>query len=205
MGYLLSTNSELSSLKDFTPLYSNIFEVEITSVNDEKIYEYGKFHITGFSINGAERLSLSRHPVTKKFYLDSSTPYTWLDGVSLTWRENSSLSVRKFHEDWLNMFYSRKHDHYISAEEGDAIKRYKNFLIKFPSSSPTKEGPQLKLKNVLPLSIPTLAQFSWSTQASNVTYSLEYRVEDWEWIDEKETSSEIHQKQLAAAKGIFIQ
>ena len=83
--------------------------------------------------------------------------------------------------------------------------RYNNFTIKLPSSVPYKEGPKLILKNVLPLSIPTLTNLSWSTQASNVTYTIEYKIEDWEWIDEKETLSEIHQKQLAATKGIFIQ
>lgn len=188
MGYLLSTNSELSTLKDFTPLYNNVFDVEISSIleGSEDILKYGKFHIIGVTIGGNEHISLARHPVTKKYYLDSGNPYTWLDGVSLTWREDSKLSVRKFHEDWLAMFYDRKHDHYISAEEGEVSKRYKTFTIKLPGSTPHKEGPKLILKNVLPLSIPTLTNLSWSTQASNVTYTIDYKIEDWEWVEETE-------------------
>lgn len=201
MGSLLSKNSEIQDIYlNYKPAVNNLFEVEIyeytskdytsnkeilgtasrstsdTSdpLNGETLYDYGKYHITGVTLSNEEGITLQRHKVTKKFYLDNS-PYTLFDTVSLTWREDADFKVRKFHENWLKLFYDREKDCFISSDKNMAYLKFKEIHIKFPEDT-------LVLKKVLPKNIPALNSFAWGNSPSVISYTLTYYVESWYWL-----------------------
>ena len=175
------SGKSLSSLLDFTPAITNLYEVSIIgSTDDSDFNSYAKLHATEITFNG-ERITFERNPVNKAFYLGSgvtSAPYTRTDEVVITWREDSNWTVRKYHEKWIEAFYDKKTDTFQSQENASSL--YRTFVITFPGKNYVHK---LKLTNVLPTNMGDF-HLQWTDAPSTTTHSITYKVEDFSFSEE---------------------
>ena len=174
-------NSDLSYIyKDYTPAIKNLYEIFILSEEDT-ISNLLKYHATSVSFNG-EKLNLIRHEGTKNFAF-SNSPYERTDTLTITWRETSDWSVKKFHEDWISLFYDRSKDQYISTEYGTSLEgnqRTKTFKITLPHLQKSESYDQLYFYGVLPCETGGL-DLAWSSSPSIVTHTINYYVKYWDY------------------------
>lgn len=188
-------NNNLASLLDtsnYTPALSNIYEVSIlagdsrgeASAASNRLQHFASFHATEVSING-ESISFERHPVTKTFYLGSSSisqaPYTRVDEISITWRESNDWFIKRYHEAWVGMFYDKNTDTFKSIEkEDDSFKLYRTFRITLPHADANGNHLILVVNNVLPTATGDIS-LSWSNSPSLVTHKMTYKAENIYW------------------------
>lgn len=194
----INIESNLASLIDsnnyYTPALSNIYEISIfagsTSGNSsviesavgERFQHFAKFHATDISING-ESISFERHPVTKTFYLGSSSvtssPFSRVDDINITWRESNDWFIKRYHEAWIGLFYDKDKDTFKSVTEGTG-GLYRTFKIKFPFRGEGNNSLILIAENVLPTSTGNLS-LSWGNNPSLINHNMTYKVERLYW------------------------
>lgn len=198
LGISIDSSALTSIYNDYNPAYKNLYTVYIyprsSAVEDESIASHIKFHTLNVSFNG-ESLGLTRNAVTKKFQLNANNPYTWSDTLTITWRESDTWKVKKYHEDWLKLFYDKNNDCFLSYPTASAATNalnghtvdslYRTIKITFPTSSKESNGGQgpldtIVFNDVLPSNVGDF-QFGWSSSPDIVTHSLKYFVCDWKW------------------------
>ena len=189
----INIENNLASLIDsnYTPALSNIYEIEVFNSNDivsesssgKRFQHFTKFHAIDVTING-ESISFERHPTTKTFYLGSSSmsssPYTRVDDISITWRESNDWFIKRYHEAWIGLFYDKDTDTFKSVETETAKNNlYRTFRIKLPYSY---NGNQMILvvQNVLPTNTGNLS-LRWSNNPDLVTHQMTYKAERIYW------------------------
>lgn len=181
----LNINS-ISELYDtYKPAYSNIYEIFIfnSKINNDDsldLENYIKFHAVNVSIEG-ESLELTRNEVTKQFQLNDTQAFKRVDNITIQWREEEHWKVKKYHEQWLGMFYDKEHDCYMSYSKSDRYKLYRTIKVILPHEGAfNRDCDCLCFYNVLPQNAPGLS-LSWSPSASIVTHSLNYYVTNFGW------------------------
>lgn len=181
----LVTSSELSTIyNDYSPAFDNLYTVEIfhigvpsTSRYQDDISTHIKFHAPSVQFGG-ESLSLIRNSITKKFQL-SDDEFTRVDKLSITWRESDDLRVKKYHDEWLRLFYDRENDYFLSYPYNGIDKRYlyRDIEITLPHNSGDKKEKFI-FSDVLPNTSPGLS-LSWKNNGGIISHSLDYYVTDW--------------------------
>lgn len=198
LGISIDSSDLTSIYNDYNPAYKNLYTVYIyprsNTEEDESIATHIKFHTLNVSFNG-ESLRLTRNAVTKKFQLNANNPYTWSDSLTITWRESDTWKVKKYHEDWLKLFYNKNDDCFISYPTNSSDKYrghsvdslYRSIKVVLPNSSgstdESKEMNSIVFEDVLPSNVGDF-QFGWSSSPDVVTHSLKYFVGNWHWIGE---------------------
>jgi hypothetical protein len=162
------TLTQLTTVWD--PAYQNLFSI---AIEGSDLDGYELYHAKGINILGA-KLQLKRNAVTKLFAMEK---YNRSDTVTIQWRESSTFTVRRFHQDWLKKFYDESTDHYISYDSKAAATAalMRNMTVYLQG------GYQLKLQGMTPQFVPDL-QLTWDSP-SNVEYSVTYNVTSWSWTD----------------------
>lgn len=164
--------------------FGNLYTVEIynqgttilssDSGNDtDSMSQYLKFQSPSVSFN-SESLNLERNDVTKKFQVRSSDAYAWTDELSITWREADDWRVKKYHEEWLDLFYDKSIDRYRSHTDASSEGLYRNIKIKLD------KGLLIVFYNVIPKNSGDF-NFSWSDSPNVVSHQITYYVEHWQW------------------------
>lgn len=182
----LETISNLTDVYlNYKPAYNNLYGIEIFSVDGttDVMNDYIQFHATNVTFNG-ESLNLNRNEVTKLFAVSESNTYSRTNDLSITWRENADWDVKKYHEDWIALFYDREKDQYLSADtKHPARERYRKIVITLPSSSSTDKVLKFTLEDVLPKTMGNL-NLGWGPQANIITHSMSYYPTKWSWSSE---------------------
>lgn len=176
------------AMKNWTPATDNLFEVRIVDNGSEfDIRQYAILHCSKVRFAGSG-VEFSRNKTTRKFQLESYQP---ADEVTITWRENKNLDVRRYHEEWQSLFYNREQDHFISTGAKIAADARKKLLKRFAiaiQASPSKmdytteDFPTTRvliLEDVLPPMLPDL-ELDWAN-GNAVEYSMTYKVGSWYW------------------------
>lgn len=178
---------------NFSPALKNLYTITISGGNptayplkfSEDIENIVKYHASSIQFNG-ESINLDRDDFTKKFKLKEGNSFQRADKLTIKWRENSNWAVKRFHENWLDLFYNKSGDYYVSSlGEGFASEKYRNFCINLPYQENTKESPCIWFYNVLPQDTGSF-DFAWSSSPSTVEYNISYYVEYWKWGKSKD-------------------
>lgn len=168
--------------------FSNLYKVEIfnqgedlrdTKFDTDTFNLYANFNAESVSFNG-ETLSLTRNPVTKKFQIGEDEAYKWSDQLTITYRESELWQVKKYHEEWMSLFYNRETDRYRSHDDPIKDGLYRNIVVSLPNNT------SITFYNVIPSNVGNF-NFSWGESASIITHSINYFVEYWEWTTYSET------------------
>jgi len=167
----------LANWQDFAP---NLFEVTLFGdVNTQVV----KYYCTALEFNGAG-LDLERHDLTKKFVVKE---YKFSDQISVTWREDSAWSVRRYHLDWLEQFYDIASDSYVTKPDG----KKRSMTVNFQRFDPKKKRPSLDtlittvsitFTGITPTKMPDI-KAGWDTDSSaegSSTISILYNIDNWE-------------------------
>lgn len=141
------------------------------------INDYIKYNAPGINING-ETLNLVRNSVTKKFSVDSDG-YTRADILSITWREADDFRVKRYHENWIALFYDRDRDMYLSSEDPVTDGLYRTIRVKLGNNL------AIRFDNVIPKNVAGLS-LSWKNNPGIVTHSMDYYIESWSWETDNE-------------------
>lgn len=197
LGISIDSSDLTSIYNNYNPAYKNLYTVYIyprsSTVEDESIASHIKFHTLNVSFNG-ESLGLTRNAVTKKFQLNANNPYTWSDSLTITWRESDTWKVKKYHEDWLKLFYDKKSDCFLSyptnssdtylGHSVDSLYRSIKVVLPNPVGPSDESNIGIVFDDVLPSNVGDF-QFGWSSSPDVVTHSLKYFVGNWHWLDDK--------------------
>lgn len=173
---LLNTQAQAGEVLD--EARNNLREItKWAEGSTEYMNNYLKFQSPSVSFNG-ESLNLERNFATKKFHLSNSS-YQRTNELSISWRESDDWRVKRYHENWIDLFYDRKNDYYLSHDDPYEEGLYRTITVKLGN----KQG--IRFNNVIPQTTGGL-NLSWSTSPTIVSHSISYYVEDWEWIDTEE-------------------
>lgn len=182
------TTSDISELYEYEPAVKNLYKITVMDVGQENISPstdnplnlgWAKdkatlLHAVSVSLP-SDSLQLERNSVTKKFSLGDKGGYKWSDTLTVQWRETRDWAVRKMHQRWLDCFYDKSHDCYMSASNlKEAQSRYKKFKIELPN------GDTIICDYVTPQNQWNL-DLAWGNQAGIVTYTIVYNVDYWYW------------------------
>ena len=167
---------------NYKPAYNNLYTIEIFSSDGttDTMSNYIKFHATNVTFNG-ESLNLTRNEVTKLFAVNDSNTYSRTNDLSITWRENADWEVKRYHEDWIALFYDRDNDQYLSTDNPN--DRYRKIVVTLPSSYEKTRVLKFTLEDVLPKTMGNLS-LGWGPQASIITHSMSYYPTRWYWGNE---------------------
>ena len=212
------SSSDINSVYNYDPAFDNLYTVEIETLSKsgdlskglgqdmknnilKDIHPYVKFHATNVQFNG-ESLQLERNEVTKNFQL-ADNAFTRTDTLSITWRESDRWLVKKYHDEWLKLFYDKENDHFwsypVSSKDGSVTLNnsdiYRTFVITLPGNfSKRGAGGMRGFENkvifdyVLPKSSAGL-NLGWKSNGGVVSHQMEYYVTKWS-MSEKENSPE---------------
>lgn len=179
MGTFVSAD-HITDLYNFKPAVKSLYTVEIyDSVAGDLGSVCGDknstiLHASQIALP-SDTLKLERHSVTKNFTLSDRGGYEWSNTLTITWREDSNWSVRKYHQEWLDYFYDKSWDTYLSTTESDNVNnRYKSFKITLPN------GDIVWCRDVIPQG-PWNLDLAWGNSPSIVSYSIVYTVGWWSW------------------------
>lgn len=162
--------------------FNNIYQVEIflpngsieerssNGLDTESINSYLKFHSPNVSFAG-DSLNLVRNDITKKFTIDNQS-YKRSDTLSITWREADDWKVKRYHENWIKLFYDKEKDQYQSHESNAGL--YRNIRVYLGNNK------AILFTGAIPSTVPSL-NLSWSNSPSIITHSVNYYIEDWNW------------------------
>lgn len=189
---LNSTNFSVivSNLDGLTDIYqtryafNNLYTVTIFNLGDDPedatidtdtMKNYIQFNSQAVSFNG-EALNLERNAVTKKFQVGgvSGDSYKWSDVLSITYRESELWQVKKYHEEWLDLFYNKETDKYRSHTNPSTEGLYRNITITLPNQL------TINFYNCIPGNSGNFS-FTWGESSSIVTHAINYYPEYWEW------------------------
>lgn len=190
----ITTHTITELYTNYKPAFNNLYKIEMTNIVEGENDELDKY-VTLHAYNvqfGGESLQLTRNTVTKQFQLNDTDAYKRTDTLTIQWRENDDWEVKRYHENWIAMFYDKENDHYISypytknnvTYNKEAI--YRTFTITLPVNGTFGEDTssgyrQIRFNGVLPQDAPGIA-LGWATQANIVTHSINYYVTSWEWL-----------------------
>jgi hypothetical protein len=178
---------DISSLYSYEPALKNLYKIKITG--QEKDVENlgwssGKetlLHAVSVDLP-SDSLKLERNSVTKNFSLGDKGGYTWNDTLTIGWRETRDGTVRKMHQAWIDLFYDKAKDQYISAKNsGERQNRYKKFEITLPN------GDIVVCEDVIPQNQWNLS-LAWSNSPELITYTIVYNVGYWYWDSQGATT-----------------
>ncbi len=170
MGTLSNKLLDQLNIPGFSP---NLFEVEFQFLDgspDPSID--GTLYCTGYELPPPS-MDIKQNPLTKSHYIEK---YTIPEVVSITWQEDASLRVWRYHQSWLNTIYDRGYDVFLTGKRGMNKKRQAMITIQQFSAKPglTSEltpSYQLLLKGLLPKSIPAF-RGEWSSDAERGSTGL---------------------------------
>ena len=166
------------SWKDFAP---NVMEVTTFSSvqqdesnqdpNSNKI----KFYCKSFTMSSPS-LDLERHPYTRNFLVKSYKP---ADDLTIDWREDANLSVWRFHEQWMEKFYNKNTDSYVTTANG----KKKNATIVFYSLNSNSTQTIKHTFNFYGLILTSLPSFEggWEKDSSSVVRQITYKMDYWNY------------------------
>ena len=185
------SSNDINRIYEYSPAFSNLYTLELTSHDFEDINDYAvktvdeitlqkvfRYHSSKIDFGG-ESLTMKRNDVTKKFQFDGS-PFKRTDTITVTLRENERWAVKQYHDDWLNMFYNKDKDYYISYQvigkyfASDAL--FKDLRITLPNCD-----RRLHLL-ILPNNTGGV-NLGWGNSGTIITHSITYYVDSWEWED----------------------
>lgn len=173
-------NTGIAGLLDWQPAADNLFEVSFVDPIGSNFNT--TLHCSRISIPNAS-LTLSRHSAMKYFTLDGYAP---IDEISITWREDSTYAVHKFHKKWFAKFYDEEYQCYISDKiPGDPnsgrLRDAKITLQKsVADSSELKKAYELQLFGLIPCFVPGL-ELDWAKPGAT-EYTISYKVYSWKWV-----------------------
>ncbi len=165
-------SNAITTLTSYQAAYKNDFEVQDLSDYSQGLVNHAPLHAVSVKFAGA-KLTLERHDITKLFSLSK---YQRTDDVTITWRESKDFLVRKYHQDWLHLFYNETMDRYVSLSGNQTPEAYglaRSFRILLPG------GYHITLTGLFPVSIPEL-DLNWSDNAI-IQYTMTYKVTSWAW------------------------
>ena len=187
---------DISTLYSYEPAVKNLYKITISDMNkpdstsQDTLSELGwadnkKTLLHAISVSlPSDSLQLERNPVTKKFSLGDKGGYKWSDTLTIQWRETRDWAVKKMHQKWLNLFYDKSRDCYLSTNNGsetEARARYKQFKITLPN------GDVAVCDYVTPQNQWNL-DLAWGNSANIVTYQIVYNVDYWYWENNKDNT-----------------
>ena len=164
-------------LNNSSNLNSTISRERLLS-STEDINNYLKFQSPSVVFNG-ESLNLERNAATKKFQI---TGYTRTDTLTVEWREADDWRVKRYHENWIALFYDRDNDQFVSHDNAVEDGLYRMITIKLGN------GLGIRFYNVIPQNNGNIS-LTWNPSPSIVSHSISYYIEDWEWLDNLEEES----------------
>ena len=187
---------DISTLYSYEPAVKNLYKITISdmdksdSTSQDTLSELGwadnkKTLLHAISVSlPSDSLQLERNPVTKKFSLGDKGGYKWSDTLTIQWRETRDWAIKKMHQKWLNLFYDKSRDCYLSTKNGsgtEALARYKRFKITLPN------GDVAVCDYVTPQNQWNL-DLAWGNSANIVTYQIVYNVDYWYWENNKDNT-----------------
>lgn len=177
-------NSGIKSIyEEYLPALDNLYIVELYQPNpNSKLGDFNEDYVNNYirlhavDVNFPEEtLNLSRHPISKKFHLNDSNPFTRQDSLTITWRENEAWEVKKYHEAWVGAFYNKEKDCFISQKDDDVA--YRNIKITLPAS---KGENYIIFHNVLPHNTGNL-NLKWGNNPNIISHTMTYYPERYGW------------------------
>lgn len=180
---------DISTLYSYEPAVKNLYKITISDMDKSDSASQDTLSGLGWVDNNetllhaisvslpSDSLQLERNPVTKKFSLGDKGGYKWSDTLTIQWRETRDWAVKKMHQKWLNLFYDKSRDCYLSTKNGyetEALARYKQFKITLPN------GDVAVCDYVTPQNQWNL-DLAWGNSANIVTYQIVYNVDYWYW------------------------
>lgn len=179
---IVSNANGLTDIYQTRYAFGNLYKVEIfnqgqdiedTTLDTDTFNLYTNFNAQSVTFNG-ETLTLSRNPVTKKFQIDGDEPYKWSDQLTITYRESEQWQVKRYHEEWISLFYNKETDKFKSHTNALQEGLYRNIVITLPGNR------AITFYNVIPGNVGNF-NFSWGESPNIITHSINYFVEYWEW------------------------
>lgn len=165
----VSSNSFISEALAFQPAFKNLFEVTFGDLGPEG-YET-KFFCHRVSLPGT-KISFERPKNFYEFFMEGVTP---ISEITIDWQETETYDVRRYHEEWLSLFWDRDTFRYQSTPtEKSTDNRYRTATIHVFSSSNSRRSMSVQLIKLLPTQIPDLLLGFDSADA--VEYSITYKV-----------------------------
>jgi hypothetical protein len=172
MGMISNKLLDQMSIKGFAP---NLFEVEfrLKDGTPDPSSPDGTLYCTGYELPPPS-VDIKQNPLTKEHYVEK---YTIPEIVSVTWQEDSSLAVWRYHQDWMNSIYNRGYDVFITGARRANKKRQICITIqRFTAdrsklNSDLENSYQIILKGVLPKSIPAF-RGEWNSDAERGSTGL---------------------------------
>jgi hypothetical protein len=177
MGTLSSKLLEQFSIPGFAP---NLFEVEFHFLDGSPDTSIdGTLYCTGYELPPPS-IDIKQNPLTKSHYIEK---YTIPEIVSITWQEDSSLRVWRYHQGWLNSIYDRGYDVFLTGKRGPNKKRQALITIQQYSagsglSSELQTSFQIWLKGLIPKSIPAFrGEWNSDTERGSSGLTIQYFVD----------------------------
>ena len=191
---------DISTLYSYEPAVKNLYKITISDMDKSDSTSQDTLSGLGWADNNetllhaisvslpSDSLQLERNPVTKKFSLGDKGGYKWSDTLTIQWRETRDWAIKKMHQKWLNLFYDKSRDCYLSTKSGnetealaEALARYKQFKITLPN------GDVAVCDYVTPQNQWNL-DLAWGNSANIVTYQIVYNVDYWYWENNKDNT-----------------
>ena len=144
---------------------------------DREVGYQTKFFCSGVSFPEI-KLEFNKPGNIRDFFLEDYTPPT---EVTIDWVERSDWAIRRYHQEWFDLFWDRRQYRFISsgADTPDrTTDRYRTARITVYNSIGETTG-FLELYDLLPMNIPQLSLSFESSEA--LKYSISYKVGDWDF------------------------
>jgi hypothetical protein len=125
----------------------------------------------------AYNMTLERHAFTRRFFLKE---FKLPEQITITWLEDSNLSVWRYHTNWLKCFYTPETDTYISGSAGkkrDAAAVLQRFTDQDGNGDRHLiDNFKFALEGLVPLTNTDL-EFGWDKDSSNNEITISYTVD----------------------------
>jgi hypothetical protein len=185
------TNTAINDiLNKWRPLPQNLFEVvfEESDVTGTPLASstVGTSILCKAVTLGDTSLSFTRNELINTFKIDS---FKQVDTITIEWWEDAKLSVRKFHEEWFDLFFDRD---LWAFKSGNGEKRYKTARIVLPIMESVEDVnietlserrandthyAIITLQDLLPTNIPALS-FSFG-KSEPISYTMQYKIKKY--------------------------
>jgi len=136
---------------------------------------------------------VKRDTLSKKHYVQK---YNIPELVTITWQENATLDVWRYHQDWLRRFYNRETDMFVTTAAGKKrnahilVQKYTDPLTAYSFDPKLTELITVRLIGLIPQSIPPLSG-DWNQDSSNTAaLSIKYYVDYIAIVQETASTSE---------------
>ena len=154
-------------------IYNQGSDIEDASIDTDTFKLYANFNATSVQFP-EETFNTTRNSVTKKFQIDGDEPYKWADTLTITYRESEQWQVKRYHEEWLSLFYNKETDKYRSHNDSINEGLFRNISVFLP------DDKKITFYNVIPSNVGSF-NFSWGESANIITHTITYHPEYWQW------------------------